>query len=546
MKEYVIGVDFGTLSARAILIRAADGHELAQAVCDYPHGVLDKQLPSGKKLPPHYALQHPADYPYALERVTKQVLQESQIDPQQVVGICIDFTTSTVLPIDEQGTPLCMKPGLEDHPQAYVKLWKHHGAQAYADEIAALAARRKEKWFPRYGGNVSSEWHLPKLLEFVREAPELYAQTAHYIEAGNWLTQMLTGQPVYSALYAGYKAFWSEEDGFPDDAFFAELEPRLVGCVDRLLGTPLLSVAKKAGVVNDFGSKLTGLCPGTVVAVPTGDAHAAMPAMNITKPAEMMLILGTSACHIINAKTPIDVAGICGYTKDGILPGLYAYEAGQTCVGDGFDWFVKNCVPASYTAQAQERNINIHALLQEKAEALRPGESGLVALDWFNGNRSILNDSALSSVIVGLTLHTKPEDIYRALLEATAYGTRVIIEQYEAHGIAIDSICAGGGIAQKNTLMMQIYADVTGRTIRVTGSDQSGALGSAIYAAVASGLFPTVEEASARFSRPDHRVYSPIAENQAAYEPLYRRYKTLHDYFGKTDPELLHGLFPNP
>lgn len=544
MKNYVIGLDFGTLSARAVLADTVTGEELAQAVYTYPHAVMDKTLPCGVPLPPTYALQHPQDYLEALGSVIPAVLEKSGIGAELIGGISIDITACTPLPVDKAGTPLCMKPEFSHLPHAYAKLWKHHGGQTYADEINALAIERNEKWLPRYGSKVSSEWYFPKLLEFVREAPELVEQTYRFMEAGDWLTWMLTGQEVYSASYAGYKSFWSEADGFPDDDFLTALEPKLKGVVGGLIGTPLSPIATKAGVICDYGSKLTGLLPGTPVAVPTIDGHTAMPALNITEAGQLMLTIGTSTCHIINGEKDTDIPGICGHAKDAVIPGLNTYEAGQSCVGDGFDWFIRNSVPASYAAEAQEKKLNLHQLLQQKAEALRPGQSGLVALDWLNGNRSILADFDLTGVVVGLTLQTKPEDIYRAFLEATAYGTRMIVEQYETHGVPIHSICAGGGISQKNSLMMQIYADVTGRSIRVAGSDQACAMGSVIYAAVAAGIFPTVEEASARFSRPDQAVYHPIPENQAAYEPLYRIYKTLHDYFGKENADLLHGLKP--
>lgn len=290
---------------------------------------------------------------------------------------------------------------------------------------------------------------------------------------------------------------------------------------------------KKAGYINESGAALTGLNIGTPVSLPMIDAHAAMPALNITDDGDLMLIVGTSSCHILNSKEVKSVEGICGYVKDGVVPGLYTYEAGQAGVGDIFDWFVKNCVPAGYAEEAREKGISIHKLLREKASKLSVGESGLLALDWWNGNRSVLVNSNLTGMILGMTLGTKPEEIYRALIEATAFGLKVIVEQYENSGISINSICAAGGIAQKDEMMMQIYADVLDREIRIAGSTQAGALGSAIYASVAAGAYADLKAAAEKLSKPDAKTYAPIAENAMAYKRLYGEYKTLHDYFGK-------------
>lgn len=544
MKPYVIGIDFGTLSGRAILLDTRSGTELAESILPYAHAVMDEKLPCGKKLPPLYALQHPQDYLEVLQTTVPDVLRKAGVPAEQVAGIGIDFTSCTVLPVDQEGTPLCMKPGYAQEPHAYVKLWKHHAAQPYADEINRLSQERNESWLPMYGGKTSCEWLLPKLLEILREAPDIYGQTARFLEAGDWLSWMLTGDESRSVAFAGYKALWNAENGYPSDDFLTTLDPALHGAVGTVIGSNVQRIAESAGVISQRGSALTSLLPGTPVAIPTIDAHAAMPALNITGTGELMLVLGTSSCHIINADVQNNVPGICGYVKDAVIPGLYTYEAGQACVGDSFDWFVRSCVPGAYTWEAEEKGITIHQLLQEKAQDLKPGENGLVALDWLNGNRSVLVDSDLSGVLVGMTLRTRPEEIYRAFLEATAYGTRMIIEQYERSGISINSICAAGGIAQKNAMMMQIYADVTGRPIRIAGTTQASALGSAIYASVAGGLFPTVAEAAAKLSRPDKQIYHPIAENGPAYDKLYGIYKTLHDYFGRENPDLLHALNP--
>lgn len=533
MSRYVIGIDYGTLSGRCVLVDVNSGEEIAESVLNYAHAVMDETLPNGEKLPSSFALQHPEDYLDVLRTTVPDVLSKAGVGAEDIIGLGIDFTACTVLPMDETGTPLCMKDGFKGNKHSYVKLWKHHAAQPEADEINELAAKRGEPWLPIYGGKVSCEWALPKILETLRKAPEVYDNTYRFIEAADWLSLMLTGEETHSAPFAGYKGLWNAETGYPSNDFMTALDPRLDGIVGTKLSEKVLGMDKKAGYINESGAALTGLNIGTPVSLPMIDAHAAMPALNITDDGDLMLIVGTSSCHILNSKEVKSVEGICGYVKDGVVPGLYTYEAGQAGVGDIFDWFVKNCVPAGYTEEAREKGMSIHKLLREKASKLSVGESGLLALDWWNGNRSVLVNSNLTGMILGMTLGTKPEEIYRALIEATAFGLKVIVEQYENSGISINSICAAGGIAQKDEMMMQIYADVLDREIRIAGSTQAGALGSAIYASVAAGAYADLKAAAEKLSKPDAKTYAPIAENAMAYKRLYGEYKTLHDYFGK-------------
>ena len=538
MKTYTIGIDFGTLSGRCVLVDCENGQEIAEAVCDYAHGVMDESLPTGKKLPPLFALQHPEDYLEVLKTTIREALKKAEIAPEQVKGVGIDFTSCTVLPVDETGTPLCMLPEFENEPHAYVKLWKHHAAQPEADALNALAEARKEPWLDAYGGRVSSEWALPKLLEILRNAPQVYEKTARFMEAGDWLVSKLIGKEIHSLPFAGYKALY-HNGAYPSNDFVTALDQNLDGVVGTKLSEKIVDFSAPAGVLCQEGADLTGLTVGTVVAAPQIDAHAAMPALQITDAGELMLIMGTSSCQIVNTKQSKDVLGICGYVPDGVIPGLVSYEAGQSAVGDIFDWFVKNCVPASYAEEAAQKNVNLHTLLTEKAEKLAVGETGLVALDWFNGNRSVLDDSRLSGVILGLTLGTKPEHIYRALLEATAYGTKMILDTL---AFPVHTIKVAGGIANKNALLMQIYADVLGRTIGVCQSTQAGALGSAIYGAVAAGIYPDLASAAQAMGAPVTKTYTPNPENQKAYEKLYGEYVTLHDYFGRGGNDVMHRL----
>lgn len=542
-KRYVLGIDFGTLSARALLLDATNGNEVSEASCAYAHGVMDEMLPCGKRLPPKYALQHPADYVESLQKVVRTVREQTDVTPEQIVGVGIDFTTCTWLPVDADFTPLCLRASYEHEPHAYVKLWKHHGATECAEEIDRVARERGEEWFSVYGNKSSSEWALAKTLETLREAPEVFADTHRFLEAADWLSHLLTGRETHAVDFAGLKGFWSSEHGgYPDNEFFKAVDPRLDGIVGTRISPHVHTLPDIAGTLNVRGAELTGLAVGTPLALPLPDAHAAIPGLNAVHEGELLLIVGTSSVHMLNSKLGHPIEGICGYVKDGVIPELYTYEAGQAGCGDCFDWFVRNCVPTAYRAEAEARGISIHALLRERAMRLSPGESGLLALDWWNGSRSPLKNDRLSGTVLGLTLTTTPEEIYRALIEATAFGTRLIIEGYERGGIAVNSICAAGGIAQKDPLLMQIYADVTGRTIRVEASAQAAARGSAVYAAVAAGLYSNVQEAAARFALPDHAVYTPDPDRHAVYNALYAEYRRLHDYFGRGENTVMHRL----
>ena len=543
-KHYVIGVDFGTLSGRTVLVDADNGEELAEAVLPYPHGVLDRTLPDGQPLPPLWALQHPGDYLAVLRETVPQVLRSAGISGEKVAGLGLDFTSCTLLPVDRDNTPLCLTAQWEHNPHAWVKLWKHHAAQPEADEINRLAAERGEDWLGIYGGKLSCEWALPKILEVARHAPDVFAAADRFLEAGEWLGRLLCGKERHSAMFAGYKACWNAAGGYPSDAFLTALDPALHGLVGTKLSREVLPVDRPAGVLCRAGAELTGLPEGLPVALPVIDGHAAMPAMHITGERELMLVLGTSGAQMVNSTQRVSIPGICGYVDGGVIPGLCTYEAGQACVGDGFDWFVRTQFPADYAAAAAREGKSPHAYLRERAEKLRPGESGLLALDWLGGNRNLLNDASLRAVMVGMTLATRPEELYRAWIEASAYGARIITERLMEYGIPIDSICAGGGIARKDPMLMQIYADVYNKPIRVAGTRQAAALGSAMYAAVACGIYPDIRSASDRMAKPDFAVYTPVPENVKVYERLYRQYCALYRLFGENVRPW--GAAPNP
>ncbi|MBT3318562.1 MAG: ribulokinase [Clostridia bacterium] len=537
MKKYSIGVDFGTLSGRAVLLDLQTGNEIAGAVKDYTHGVMDETLPDGTKLGQDWALQHPSDYLEVLGETIPAIIKQAGINSEQVVGLSIDFTASTVMPIDADGQPLCFSGEYASRPHAYIKLWKHHAAQEQANRLNEIAEQRGEAFLDRYGRKISSEWMVPKVMQLVDEAPDIYDAMDKFIEATDWVTMQLTGQERRACCTAGYKAIWHKQTGYPSKEFYKALNPKLENFVSEKLSEDIYPMGAKAGEVCETAAKLTGLKVGTAVAVGNVDAHVALPAVGITKPGKLLMIMGTSTCHIFMGEKESNVPGMCGVVEDGVIPGFYGYEAGQSCVGDHFAWFVDNCCPAEYKQQAQAQGKDIHELLTDKADALNVGESGLVALDWWNGNRSILVDVDLTGMILGMSLQTKPEEIYRTLIEATAYGTKVIIDQFEQNDVPIDALYACGGIAEKNAMIMQIYSDVTNREIRISASPQAPALGAAMFGAVAAGAdrggFDTISEIAQKFGKIKDVVYKPIPENVAVYAKLYEEYKTLHDYFGK-------------
>jgi L-ribulokinase len=393
-----------------------------------------------------------------------------------------------------------------------------------------------------YGKKISSEWAFPKILETLNKAPDVYADAYRFIDAGDWLCLLLTGEETHSAGISGFKYFWGADRGFPHDDYFKAVYPRLSGVIGTKVCDQVQTVAGKAGYLTEQGAEILGLCKGTPVALSMLDAEAALSAVNITKPGTLMAIVGTSGVQMLHCAENPDVAGVCGYVKDGVIPGLYTYEAGQSGVGDSFDWFIKNAVPESYFAQARECGMGIHKFLREKAKKLRAGESGLLALDWMNGNRSVLQDADLSYMILGITLLTRPEEIYRALIEATAFGMRRIIDAYKACGLPIETVYASGGIAKKDEMLMQIYADVCNYEIRVSTTDQGGAHGSAIYAAVAAGIYPSVVEAAEAMAVKEYITYKPIAENVAVYDEIYAEYSRLYDYFGCGENNVMKHL----
>ncbi|MSS85450.1 ribulokinase [Actinomycetaceae bacterium WB03_NA08] len=537
----VIGIDFGTLSARAVIVRSDNGAVLGEAVSEYRHGVMDGQLTAadGQELPPDYALQVPSDYLASLVESVTGAVKDSGVDAQQIVGMGLDCTSSTVVVTDGEGKPLCEDPAFTHEPHAYIKLWKHHGGNEQAARIVQLAKERNEPWLKRFGGTLSSEMLLPKALETLEKAPEVYYAAEEILDVLDWLTWQLTGRLAYSASDSGYKRIYY--DGvYPSHEFLGQLNPDFADVYSSKMSHEVLDLGQSVGgLTKDFSQKL-GLPEGIAVAVGNIDAHVHAASVGAVEPGQLTGIIGTSTCWVLPAQTLELVPGVFGVVDGGISDGTWGYEAGQSAVGDMFAWFVDNCVPEKYRQEARSRGISVHDLLTEKASVQEVGEHGLIALDWWNGNRSILVDADLTGLMIGQTLATKPEDQYRALLEATAFGARVIIENFENHGVPVKEIRIAGGLL-KNPLLMQMYADITRRPLAIATVENAGAHGSAVFAAIAAGIYPDLRSACEHMSEIHHDAYLPREEVSHQYDQLFALYQELYDYFGRGS-EAMHQL----
>jgi len=547
MAKYAIGVDFGTESGRAVLVNVAHGREVASSVHPYANGVIDEELPeSGVKLEPDWALQDPNDYLEVLKRTIPEVLHESGINPGNVIGIGIDFTACTMLPCKADGKPLCFMPEFRNEPHAWIKLWKHHAAQPEADQINATARKRGEKWLDLYGGKISSEWFFSKALQIVNEAPHIYDAADRLIEAADWVIWQLTGRETRNNCTAGYKAIWQKKEGFPSREYCKALNPKMADIVDEKMGREIQLLGEKAGELTAIAAGWMGLKPGTAVAIANVDAHVTVPPAQACDAGVMVMIMGTSTCHMVVGNKLVRVPGMCGVVEDGIVPGAYGYEAGQSGVGDIFAWFVDNAVPPEDHAAARQLGLDLHKYLERQAAKQKPGESGLLALDWWNGNRSTLVDVDLGGLLIGATLATKSHEIYRALIEATAFGTREIIESFQKNGVPVKRIVAAGGLPEKNPLLMQIYADVTNREFSIVRSTQAPAVGSAMHGAVAAGPeaggYKDIFQAAQKMGGLKDTVYRPIPENVKVYNVLYKEYQRLYTYFGRGENDVMKRL----
>jgi len=534
-EKYTIGIDYGSLSARAVLMRVSDGMVVASCVYEYPNAVLSDKLPSGRQLPPDWALQVPSDYREALGVTIPEILKLSGVNPEQVIGLGLDVTSTTMLPTTAEGLPLCELPQYASEPHAYIKMWKHHGAARQAERMQRLAESGNVPWLSRFGGYISAEHYLPKVAQIADEVPELFEDCGRLIEVGDWIVWQLTGKESRGYCAAAFKTYYSLEKGDVDGAFLEKVSPRLFKLHEKLPSNVVMAGDAVGGLSAD-GARLTGLLEGTPVSAAAVDAHVTAIGSKTTEAGAVLLIIGTSTCIIMQGSEYREVRGLNGVVPDGITSGMNAYEGGQAAVGDLFAWFCKNMVPQDYFDEAAERDMDIQQYLSRKASEKRPGESGLVALDWINGVRSVLMDFELSSLICGITLETRPEDIYRAFIEATAFGAWKTVKAIIESGVKVERIYASGGIPLKNELLMQIYADVFGMDIHVVEEPYSASLGSAILGLAASengGGFENVAALCEGYRREAKLIYRPVEKNTEVYRQLFEIYDELYEQYGK-------------
>ncbi len=530
--RYTIGLDYGTNSVRALIVDVADGREIAAAIWTYAHG--HQGIVLGKD--PNVARQHPADYLKGAELTIIEALVTAaetvpDFTPSQVVGIGVDTTGSTPMPTDADGLPLALNPKWCENPNALAWLWKDHTGWAEAAEITKLAAQMRPQYLAKIGGVYSSEWFYSKILHCLRTAPDVFDAAYSWIELADFVPAAMSntlapGKFVAGTCAAGHKAMYNTAwGGYPDKEFLGKLDPKLTALRDHL--TPRVKDVSSAvgGLSLEWAAK-TGLPAGIPIAVGAFDCHLGAIGAGV-KPGVLVKIIGTSTCDITvkaNIDTLTDVPGLCGIVDGSVLPGYFGLEAGQSAVGDIFNWFVEYVKPAGLG----------HEALTAEADKSKPGESGLLALDWNNGNRTILVDQRLTGLLVGQTLYTTPAEIYRALVEATAFGALTIINRFEEYGVKIDEVINCGGIAEKNAFVMQLYADVTGRPMKISRSAQTPALGSAIAASVVAGAHKDFSTAQAAMTGLKDKVYEPNAAAHAVYAELYKIYRALHDAFGTT------------
>lgn len=545
-KVYTLGLDFGTNSARALIVDPVNGREIATAVANYPSGeagvILDKR-------DPNVARQHPGDWLESMTKCTRAAIRQAKkklpsFRPEMIIGIGIDATGSTPVPVDAEGVALAFKPKFKNNVNALAWLWKDHTSFAEAAEITEAAEKHHPEYLAKCGGTYSSEWYWAKALHCIRVAPKVMDATASWVEQTDYIPAVLTGNRdphtwVRGVCAAGHKAMYHEDWSLPDARFLDKIDKRLGRVRREKSYDKAHPTDKKAGDLSAEWAKKLGLKAGTPVAVGAIDAHLGAVGAGI-KPGSLVKILGTSSCDMMihpNNKKLADIPGLCGIVDGSIVPGYFGLEAGQSAVGDIFNWWVNNF----------DTGEKAHANLSREAAKQKPGESGLLALDWNNGNRTVLVDPRLTGLLIGQTLHTTPAEVYRALVEGSAFGARMIIGRFEEYGVSVNEVINCGGIAEKNAFVMQIYADITGRPMKISRSSQTCALGAAIFGAVVAGKdaggYDSVEQAQAKMCGLKQKVYKPDRRRFIVYEQLFKLYRELHDAFGTTDYEgSLHSV----
>lgn len=529
--RFSLGIDYGTNSVRALIVDCATGAEFGLGVVDYPSGHQGILL---DKTDHNLARQNPADYLYGLERSVRAALAEASrkpgFSPDAIVGIGVDTTGSSPIPVDASNVPLALDPKWKDNLNAQCWLWKDHTSHREAAEITRLAAEHRPRFIAKCGNTYSSEWFWSKIWHCRNVAPEVFDAAFSWVELADWIPSVLAGigdprQIRRGVCMAGHKALYSEEwGGLPDKEFLKLLDPKIADLRERLYETAY-DASHAAGTLCPEWAEKLGVKAGIPVAIGEMDVHYGAIGSGVRE-GTLVKVIGTSTCDcgVVSASTKApDIPGICGIVKGAILPGYYGIEAGQSAVGDIFKWWVEVVC---------QGDASLHDTLTREARELRPGQSGLLALDWNNGNRTILVDPMLTGLLLGQTLYTTRAEIYRALIEATAFGARAIIERIKEYGVPVENVVCAGGIAEKNPFAMQVYADITGCTIRVAGSGQACALGAAVSAAVIAGVHPDFPAAQAAMTSLKPEAYEPDPERQKVYDELYALYRQVHDAFG--------------
>ncbi|WP_436867210.1 ribulokinase [Staphylococcus shinii] len=532
---YSIGIDYGTASGRVFLVDTSNGDIISTYIKEYQHGTISESL-NGKPLPHNYFLQHAEDYTSILEEGVKHVLAESNVSSDSVIGIGVDFTSCTIVFLDEDFKPLHLNPALKDNPHSYVKLWKHHGAQDEATQMKKVSDEINPSWLDYYGHSVNSEWMIPKILEVKHKAPEILKQTAYIMEAGDYLVSLLTDKNIRSNCGIGFKGFYNEDDGFNYD-FFEAVDPELPAIVKNKCEAPVVPIGESAGNLSEYYQQLWGLSVNVQISPYIIDAHSGVLGVGAIEQGEFTPVIGTSTCHLMLDPKQEPIPAITGSVKDAIIPGLYAYEAGQAAVGDLFNYSAE-LAPKAIADQAEQQGISIFEYLEQLASEIPIDEQHATVLDWHNGNRSILSNSHLTGSIFGLTLQTPFEMIHRAHIESTAFGTKMIMQQFENNNIPVHTVYAAGGIPIKSELLVDIYANVLNKEIVVIDSSNATALGAAMLAANVGGAYATLKEAVQQMKQPIYYRKQPKPEKVKKYEILFQRYKSLHDLLGKSHPEL--------
>ncbi len=535
-----LGLDFGTESVRALLVDL-HGKERASAAVKYKHGPITESLPTtGEALPPDFALQHPGDWLDASCQAVNEALKQAGLTTKEsgggsggnsggnsggVVSIGVDFTSCTMLPARADGMSLCQCDAYAGEKYAWPKLWKHHGAKTQTDRINQLAQERNEPWLKRYGGVIGLEWFFPKILETLEEAPHIYDATDVWLEGGDWYVWQLIGaeNPVpRSTCIAGYKAMWDANEGYPSPDYFAALHPKMADVVkDKMPGTSI-APGRSAGVLCAALAQRMNLREGIPVSAAIIDAHAGVPGVGVGEPNTLVMVMGTSSCHMLMHDEAVEVPGVAGIVKDGILPGYVGYETGQAAVGDAFDWLRRILNHDSFDT------------LTKQAMTVPPGCEGVTCVDWFNGCRTPLMDGSLTGAFTGLTLNHHAGHMFRSLSEASAYGVRWIVDVLEEDGVPVNQFVATGGLPHHNPLLMQIYSDVLGKPIVVPATKQGPALGAAILGVLAagesvSGFTSTNQAVKAMAGNLSQTTYNPNAADKSAYDQAYQRYRLQAD-----------------